>query len=268
MSTEIVKTEQVCYQAGRRFLVDHVDWQIKQGEHWLVFGLNGCGKTTLLSMICGYKSPTSGKISVFGQPYDEKNVLTLRRRIGWVSSSFFDKYYSKESALNIILSGLSGTFGVEYDAIDDVDIRRAKALAKDLRIEKSLNMPFCLLSKGERQNVLIVRALLIQPELLILDEPCTGLDVYAQSHMINTIRDLALHTQITIVYVTHQPEEIRPFLEHTLLLRHGKAYAFGMTRDLISSDTLSDLLGEPVTAKWHSNGRLSLEIEAPSLSLS
>lgn len=264
MDTTIIQARELCYQSGRRFLIDHVDWDVKKGEHWLVFGLNGCGKTTLLSMVCGYKSPTSGELSVFGESYDAHNTLALRRRIGWVSSSFFDKYYGHESSLNIVLSGLSGTFGIEGSSVTAADVRRAKALLRELRVDSRMNIPFHFLSKGERQDILIARALLAQPEILVLDEPCTGLDIYAQEHMMNTICDLADKTDITIIYVTHQPEEIRPFLEHTMLLRNGHVYAQGATQEMISSRTLSDLLAEPVTATWHENGRLTLEIEAPS----
>lgn len=264
MEQEIIRTEGLCYQSGRRFLVDHVDWRVNKGEHWLVFGLNGCGKTTLLSMICGYRSPTAGKVQVFGQYYDENNVLALRRRIGLVSSSFFDKYYGQEPSLNIVLSGLSGTFGVEGEAVLDADVRRAKRLLKELRVDMRMNMPFHLLSKGERQDVLIARALLAQPEILVLDEPCTGLDIYAQAHMMDTICKLATETDVTIIYVTHQPEEIRPFLDKTLLMRNGHVFALGDTQDMISSTTLSALLSEPVAAQWHDNGRLTLEIQAPS----
>ena len=127
-----------------------------------------------------------------------------------------------------------------------------------------MNTPFNLMSKGERQNILIARALIAQPEVLILDEPCTGLDIYAQAHMIDTINQLAMNTSTTIIYVTHQPEEIRPFLNKTLLLRNGKIFAKGDTKDMISSDILSDLLRQSVSACWHKNGRLTLDIQAPS----
>lgn len=264
MSQTIIKTENLCYQSGRRFLVDHINWEVKKGEHWLVFGLNGCGKTTLLSMIAGFRSPTSGGVTVLGQAFGNENILKLRQKIGWVSSSFFDKYYSQESALNIVLSGLSGTFGLDPRAITNQQIRQARAILQELRMGNFMNTPFNLMSKGERQNILIARALIAQPEVLILDEPCTGLDIYAQAHMIDTINQLAMNTSTTIIYVTHQPEEIRPFLNKTLLLRNGKIFAKGDTKDMISSDILSDLLRQSVSACWHKNGRLTLDIQAPS----
>lgn len=264
MSNTIIETKDLCYQSGKRFLIDHINWKVNEGEKWLVFGLNGSGKTTLLSTICGFKSPTSGKVLVFGEEYTENNILYLRSHIGWVSSSFFDKFYNRESALNIVLSGLSGTFGLDYRFINDNDVQFAINLLHELHVERCTNMPFNLLSKGERQHVLIARALITKPKVLILDEPCTGLDIYAQKHMINTIKLLSNNTNLTVIYVTHQPEEIGSFLENTLLLKNGHIFAKGETKTILTSETLSKLLETSVDATWHTNDRLILDIEAPS----
>ena len=101
MSAEtLIKAQKLCVQSGRRFLLNTINWEVKRGEHWLVFGLNGSGKTTLLSAVCGFKPPTSGHLEVFGQTYSNANILSLRQKIGWVSNSFFDKYFSHESLHN------------------------------------------------------------------------------------------------------------------------------------------------------------------------
>lgn len=244
----IINVDHLGCKSGFKFLIQDINWKVKKGEHWLVFGMNGSGKTTLLSIIAGWKAHTHGKLEVFGEQYTDDNVLAIRRRIGWVSSSYFDKYFSKESALNIVLSGVFGTFGLD-DQINDVDVIRAKELLCELRMKDKINYPFDLLSKGERQNVLIARALVSNPEILVLDEPGTGLDVFAREHLLSTVRDLAEKTEATIIYVTHYPEEIQPFLSKCLLLKNGKVYAQGETKKIFNDAFMSAFLEYPVDVK-------------------
>ncbi|MBO5115644.1 MAG: ATP-binding cassette domain-containing protein [Peptococcaceae bacterium] len=259
----IIKTNELCYKSGRRFLINHINWEVKEGEHWLVFGMNGSGKTTLLSMIAGYKSPTSGTLEVLGKQYDKEHIFALRKEIGWVSSSFFDKYYANETALRIVLSGLFGTFNIDYD-VTDADVRRAKALLRELRMEGKMNRPFNSLSKGERQNVLIARALITQPKVLVLDEPGTGLDIRAREHMMNTVRALAESKKVTIIYVTHYPEEVQPFMNKTMLLKNGRAFAKGDTESVLTSENLSILLDETVHVAQNADGSVTMDVDAPS----
>ncbi|MBQ6852681.1 MAG: ATP-binding cassette domain-containing protein [Peptococcaceae bacterium] len=259
----IIKTNELCYKSGRRFLINHINWEVKEGEHWLVFGMNGSGKTTLLSMIAGYKSPTFGTLEVLGKQYDKENIFALRKEIGWVSSSFFDKYYANETALRIVLSGLFGTFNIDYD-VTDADVRRAKALLRELRMEGKMNRPFNSMSKGERQNVLIARALITQPKVLVLDEPGTGLDIRAREHMMNTVRALAESKKVTIIYVTHYPEEVQPFMNKTMLLKNGRAFAKGDTESVLTSENLSILLDETVHVVQNADGSVTMDVDAPS----
>ena len=263
MTDTLLRAQKLCICSGKRYLLHDIDWEVKRSEHWLVFGLNGSGKTTLLSAVSGFKSLTSGRLEVFGEPYNSANILANRRRIGWVSSSFFDKYYAHESALQIVLSGLSGTFGLDFH-ITAADVRLAKALLHELRLEGKVDAPFDLLSKGERQNVLIARALITHPEILVLDEPCTGLDVYAREHLLATVRQLAASEQVTILYVTHYPEEIQPFLSKTLLLRGGRCFASGDTAELLQSAVLSQLMNEEVDVLKDSSGAIYLTLDAPT----
>ena len=264
MSAEtLIKAQKLCVQSGRRFLLNTINWEVKRGEHWLVFGLNGSGKTTLLSAVCGFKPPTSGHLEVFGQTYSNANILSLRQKIGWVSNSFFDKYFSHESALQIVLSGLTGTLGLDF-SLTDAQVRQTKALLGELRMQDKMNTPFDLLSKGERQNILIARALIARPDILVLDEPGTGLDVYAREHLLSTVRELAAAGQVTIIYVTHYPEEIQPFLNKTLLLRGGRVFASGDTAQIITSENISRLMNEDVTVTREPSGHIHMTLQAPS----
>jgi len=259
----ILQAKNLCYKSGKRYLLNHINWEIKQGDHWLIFGMNGSGKTTLLSTIAGFKSATSGQLRVFGQEYDQAHIYELRRKVGWVSSSFFDRYYKQEAALQIVLSGLTGTFNVD-DSIQDADVRYAKALLRELRMGEKMHQPFGLMSKGERQNVLIARALITRPQILVLDEPGTGLDVYARTHLMNTVRSLAESGKVTILYVTHYPEEIQPFMNKTLLLKNGRIYAQGNTGDVLTTKNLSALMDEDITVQWQQNGAIRMTAQAPS----
>ncbi len=271
MTTDTVKTNNVTAEtiieakslgclAGHQYLLQNIDWTVRKGEQWVVFGMNGCGKTTLLSTIAGYRPFTHGKLKVFGETYTQDNVLALRRRIGWVSSSFFDRYYHKEPSLNIVLSGKFGTLGLR-DGITDADIIRAKKLLRAFRLGDKINQPFHLMSKGERQNVLIARALLGQPDLLILDEPCSGLDILARDHLLDTVTYLADNTDVTIIYVTHYTEEITPVFDKTMLLSHGRVYAQGVTKDLFTGDVMERFLGYPVEIMPREHGRFQVHAQ-------
>lgn len=244
----IIEIEGLSFKVGKRYLLDHIDWNIKKGENWVVFGLNGSGKTTLLSIIAGFGNPTIGKLKVFGQNYTADTILSVRKRIGFMSSSFFDKYYSKELALDIVLSGVNGFLGLS-NKIQNSDIIKAKKLLTLLGMEHKSQQPFYELSKGERQKILIARALVSNPEILILDEPGTGLDVYAREQMLKIVRHLS-GKGITIIYVTHYTEEILDLFDHCLLLKNGRIYRQGMTQELFTEENLSDFLECPVKLQW------------------
>ena len=259
----IVEVKKVCCKAGYRFLLRDVDWTVKPGEHWVVFGMNGSGKTTLLSIIAGFKHYTKGTVKVFGEEYNNDNILGIRRKIGLVSASFFDKHYTKESILNIVLSGKHGTLSLDED-ITLHDVRLAKDLLCELKLGDKIDYSFDTLSKGERQNVLIARALFSNPDILILDEPCTGLDIYNRSYLFETIEELSKRKELTIIYVTHYVEEIIPLFDKILLLRQGTVYAQGNTKDLIREDIFCDFLGYPVGITVDQNGRYQAQVKTSS----
>ena len=238
----IIQTAHLSCKMGQSYLLKDITWQVLPGQNWVVYGLNGSGKTTLLSIIAGYKSYTQGQLRIFGQSYSNANVLALRRRIGWVSGSFYDRYYTKESVLDIILSGKFGTLSVGSD-LTLSDVALARQMTEELGIADKLYHAFDMLSKGERQNVMIARALFAGPDLLVLDEPCSGLDVYNRAHLFASIRQLAQKQGLTIIYVTHYTEEIIDIFDHALLLRKGRIFAQGLTQDLLQTQTLQNFLG-------------------------
>ncbi len=258
----IIKLEKVGYKTGYRYLLQDISWDIHAGEHWVIFGMNGSGKTTLLSIITGFKHYTEGNMRVFDEEITNENILAIRKKIGWVSASFFDKHYSKESALHIVLSGKCGSLGLD-NSITLQDVRYAKELLEELQLGDYTNHTFDMLSKGQRQNVLIARALLANPEILILDEPCTGLDIYNRSYLFRTIEALSKRKELTILYVTHYVEEILPLFDNTLLLRNGRIFAQGKTDALLNNKIMNTFLGYEVEVQMI-NGSYNLQVQAES----
>ena len=177
-----IETKDMGYQVGKEYLLKNITVKIEPGEHCLLYGLNGSGKTTLLSILAGYRRQTAGEISVLGEKFSNETVLELRKQIGWISSSFFDTKYHHETILDIVLSGKFGTYGLHI-GITAKDHRRAKELLEALGLQEKLYQSYNCLSKGQRQNVLIARAFMGKPKLLLLDEPCSGLDILARAHI-------------------------------------------------------------------------------------
>ena len=258
----IVNVENLCYRVGARYLLDHINWKVQKGEHWLILGMNGSGKTTLLSAVAGYQPISSGSLEVLGQKYDKDSILALRKEVGFVSYSFFSRYFRNETVLHVVLSALSGSFNVNHDVTAN-DVRKAKWLLQELGIEDKANAMFYRLSKGEQQDVLIARALITAPKVLILDEPCLGLDICARAKLMHTVQALADTHQVTILYVSHYPEEIQPFMNKTILMKNGKIFASGETQQVITSKNMTALVNHPVVVQ-HEDGAVNFIVKSES----
>ncbi|MGG1517213.1 ABC transporter ATP-binding protein [Paenibacillus oryzisoli] len=242
----IIDVKDVTWLREQQPILKGVSWQVQPGEHWCIVGLNGSGKTTLLNMINGYVWPTSGEISVLGQKFGEFDLRELRKSIGWVSSSLQQRLHGSETALNTVLSGKFATIGL-YDKADEADIAKAHELLQLLGCSKLAGRRYDTFSQGERQRVLIARALMASPALLILDEPCTGLDVFAREMLLSMVERIALQPDApTLLFVTHHIEEIMPVFRHTLLVKGGEVFRAGLTQDVLDAELLSDFFGAQV----------------------
>jgi iron complex transport system ATP-binding protein len=240
-------------------ILDNVDWTVRPGEHWAILGGNGSGKTSLLSALTGYLMPTAGRISLLGQRYGESDWRELRLKIGIVSSSVRQLMNDTEPALDSVVSG-------RYAVIDywgkprRSDAVKAKQLLDDVEAGYLARRPWAVLSQGERQRVLIARALMAAPRLLILDEPCAGLDPVAREHFLGFLDRLASRPDApTLVLVTHHVEEITPVFSHALLLRGGRVEASGPIRTSLTSGTLGRMFDHPVRLT-RSGGRFHLRV--------
>ena len=244
----IIEAKELSHKQGSQYLLRDINWTVQPKEHWVVFGANGCGKTTLLSTIAGYRAHSHGELYLFGQPLTNETASRLRRQVGFVSSSYFNRCFRHESGLDIVLSAKFGGFG-RYYGLTDHDVHKAKNLLNALGVSAKASYPYDLLSQGQQQRILLARALMAPPKLLLLDEPLTGLDIYARDFFLNTLREIEATTDVTIIYVTHHPEEILPFYQKALLLKKGTIFAQGAIEDMFQAATLSAFFGQPVHSR-------------------
>ncbi len=244
-------------QRGKTVILDDITWHVQRGEHWAILGANGSGKTSLLSVLTGYVTPTAGEIVVLGRRYGRADWCELRKHIGLVSSSIRQMMAGDEPALETVISGKYAMidFWGEATANDRSQARRILAQIECAHIE---DRPWQVLSQGERQRVLIGRALMAQPPLLILDEPCAGLDPAAREHFLQFIQRLGQTKKSpTLILVTHHVEEIMPVFSHALILKSGETLAAGKKVEVMTAKLLSDAFATSMTLR-KSIGRYSL----------
>ena len=216
-----------------------VDWRVQRGEHWAILGANGSGKTSLLSALTGYLMPTSGDISLLGNIYGEADWRALRKKIGLVSSSVRQMLADTEPALETVASGKYAMIDF-WGRVSRAEKMAAQKLLRQVGCDYVAARPWRVLSQGERQRVLIARALMAKPRVLILDEPCAGLDPAVRENFLRFIQRLgAQKNSPALVFVTHHVEEIMPVFSHVLILRHGGVLAAGPKAAVMNSQNLS-----------------------------
>ena len=225
-------------------LLDKVSWTVNEGERWVVLGPNGAGKTTLMQIIGTTLHPTSGKVKVLGHRLGKVDVFELRTRIGHTSTTVADQIPRTESVRNTVLSAAHGVTGRWNEKYDEVDIRRAIQIMGELGISDLGTRTFGTLSEGERKRVLIARALMTDPELILLDEPAAGLDLGAREDLIASLEVLSLADDSPVlVMVSHHVEEIPVGFTHVLMLRDGVVVAQGPIHSTLTAKALGDTFG-------------------------
>jgi iron complex transport system ATP-binding protein len=226
-------------QRGSTIILDKIAWTIRPGEHWVILGENGSGKTSLLSALTGYLTPSAGEVELLSQHYGQTDWRELRKKIGLVSSSIRQMIPNDESALQTVVSGREAMIDFWGKMTDD-DRKHAMAILRKIGCAALAQRPWLFLSQGERQRVLIGRALMARPALLILDEPCAGLDPAAREKFLRFLNNIARGKKPpTLVLVTHHVEEIMPVFSHVLVLKNGRVLAEGKKRAVLTSNILS-----------------------------
>jgi iron complex transport system ATP-binding protein len=244
-------------------ILESINWRVEHGQHWAILGANGSGKTSLLSTLTGYMPLSAGEISVLGETYGKTDWRELRKRVGIVSSSIQHLVEGHQAPLQTIIGGRHAMIGM-WGETSSAERAQALKILRQIEAEAIRDRPWRVLSQGERQRVLIGRALMAKPQLLILDEPCADLDPVAREHFLQFLARLAISgNSPTLVLVTHHVEEIIPAFTHVLVLRGGNVLAAGPKSKVLTSGTLSVAFNAAVRLRRH-HGRYSMSVGAAS----
>ena len=243
----VLRMEGVGVRRGKTHLLRDVDWTVELDERWVVLGPNGAGKTTLLQLAAAQLHPTTGRAEVLGERLGGVDVFELRPRIGLTSAALAQRMPGTETVLDLVVSAGYAVVGRWREEYELTDTGRARHLLYQLGVQQLAERRFDTLSEGERKRVQIARALMTDPELLLLDEPAAGLDLAGREQLVSRLAALAADPDApTMVLVTHHVEEIPPGVTHGLLLRDGRVVAAGLLTDVLTPDLLSVTFGMPL----------------------
>ena len=238
--SEVLSFNDVSLVRGGKELLRGVNWTVAEGERWVVLGPNGAGKSTLMNIAAARMHPTRGNAGILDETLGRVDVFELRPRIGLSSTLIANQIPPRESALNVVLTAAYGFTGRWREAYEKMDERRAFALLHEWGMSTFMNQPFGKLSEGERKRVLIARAMMTDPELLILDEPSAGLDVAGREDLVHRMGQLAADEDApALVLVTHHLEEIPPGFTHVLMLGRGEVIAAGPLEATLTEQNLA-----------------------------
>ncbi|MFB9444587.1 ABC transporter ATP-binding protein [Dactylosporangium vinaceum] len=241
----VIAVEHATVTRNGNHLIHSVSWQVELDERWVILGPNGAGKTTLLNLAGARLHPTRGTVDVLGERLGRTNIAELRTRLGFTSNGL--PLPAEETARNVVMTASWGVVGRYRERYDRLDEGRAQALLSQLGVANLGDRLYGTLSEGERKRVQIARALMTDPELLLLDEPTAGLDLGAREDLVRRLSELAEDPDApAIVLVTHHVEEIPPSFTHAMLMRDGAVVAQGLLRDTITADNLSTAFGLPL----------------------
>ncbi|HEU5470108.1 MAG TPA: ABC transporter ATP-binding protein [Actinophytocola sp.] len=229
---------------GTTHLLTGLDWQVELDERWVVLGANGAGKTTLLRLAAAELHPTTGQVHVLGERLGRVDVFELRPRIGFCSAALLTRVPGEERVADLVVSAGYAVLGRWREEYETTDTARAAELMKALGVAHLGDRRFGTLSEGERKRTLIARALMTDPELLLLDEPAAGLDLGGREDLVARLAELAADPDApATILVTHHVEEIPPGFTHLLLLSDGAVVAHGLLEDVLTSENLSAAFG-------------------------
>ncbi|CAN5596474.1 ABC transporter ATP-binding protein [soil metagenome] len=242
MSSQVLfRVSQLSVHRNETRILDRIDWTVQKGEHWAILGANGSGKTSLLKALTGYMTPTDGEILLLGEHFGECDWRELRKHVGVVSASIAHLVHDEDTGEEIVIGGKNAMIGT-WGRISPLDRKRARRLLALLRVTYTAERRWEVLSQGERQRVLIARALMADPVLLILDEPCGGLDPVARERFLHDIAILGARRKgPALVLVTHHIEEILPVFTHLLALKEGKIVYQGPMKQGLCAKTLEEI---------------------------
>lgn len=257
-SSPIIELSGVEYCQGETQILSNVNWSLCVGEHWAVLGPNGSGKTTLLKIACGYLWPSNGRVLRLGQELIDLRIL--REQIGWITGDLAAQIPGGDTALETVVTGRLAQLGLKrfvgFEPTEQ-DFADARAMLINLRCESLIDKPFGVLSQGERQQVLMARARMAKPLLLVLDEPCAGMDPGVREQFLKWLdHSLAEPASPTVILVTHHVEEIVPGIRQTLLMSEGRIRDQGATREIVTKQSIEQVYDVHLHLLQEYGGRL------------
>ncbi len=251
----VLEFADVTVRRGEALLLDRITWVVRDGERWVILGPNGAGKTTLLQVAAAQLHPSGGAAGVLGELIGAVDVFELRPRIGLTSAALADRLPRHELVRDVVVSAAYGVVGRWREEYDHLDHRRAEDLLVEVGVQHLADRTFGTLSEGERKRVQVARALMTDPELLLLDEPAAGLDLGGREDLVSTLSTLAYDPDSpATVLVSHHVEEIPPGFTHALLLKRGRVVDEGPIEDVLTETSLSAAFGMPLVLT-HEDGR-------------
>ncbi|WP_329007726.1 ABC transporter ATP-binding protein [Micromonospora rifamycinica] len=246
----VVSLAGVAVRRSGTALLHDIDWQVELDERWVVLGPNGAGKTTLLGLASGRLHPSTGVAHVLGDRIGRTDLTELRTRIGLTTAAVAERIPAEERVSDVVVTAAWSVVGRWRENYDPADEARARALLGQLGVGHLADRTYGTLSEGERKRVQIARALMTDPELLLLDEPAAGLDLGGREDLVGRLAELAYDPDApAMVLVTHHVEEIPPGFTHAMLLRDGGVVAQGLLAETLTGDNLSKTFGLPLVVE-------------------
>lgn len=244
----MIHLNEITFRRGQRDILRGVNLDVRPGENWVLLGRNGCGKTTLLEIVNGYMFPTSGTVDVLGQRLGRTDVRELRKEIGYISATLIEKFTLRDPVWEIVAGGAYAFLRIYQEVPEDVKARAYDELAR-AGLKDMAEQPFGTLSQGERKKALLARTMMARPRLLILDEPCAGLDLYEREKFLDMLQTFA-SPDLSMLYVTHHIEEMVPLFSHAALMKDGRITAQGPKREVLTPQFLQEAYELPLAVDW------------------
>jgi len=243
----MIRLSNVHYIREQNHILTDVSWTIEQGQHWALLGRNGSGKTTLLEIVNGYEFPTKGSVEVLGSTYGRVDLREVRKRIGYISQSLLEKLTLRDPLWETVATGAYANLRF-YQEIEPEVKEAALERLERFGLIRLKDHPLGTLSQGERKKALLARALMGKPDIVVLDEPCAGLDLYQRENYLEVVESIA--KEATLIYVTHHMEELVPSISHVALLRDGRLTSSGPKRDVLTEAAIEEAYDVSVRLTW------------------
>jgi iron complex transport system ATP-binding protein len=237
----------------KEYILKDICWHIREGENWVLFGRNGSGKSKLLEILTGYRPASGGTVTRFGRGQAGTDIRELRKRIGYISTALKDRFSPHEKIIDILLSGLYASIGL-YENPDSANREKALQLIDMIGLGQRQSEPFDHFSDGEKQKILLARAIIRDPDILILDEPSMSLDLGAREEVLATIERLQEHRRCSVIYVTHHTEEISPLFTKLFILHDSRCMYQGDVSGGMNNAVMSEIFQREVSVV-QMNGR-------------